>query len=69
MQKTRYDIPDFKVKPSPKKEPSKLDKTIKFLDSLCSVVLILLAIICLPFAIVLWCCLDIGSKNEKNGRK
>lgn len=69
MKKTRYDIPDFKINLVDEKKISKIDKTINFLDNLCSVILVLLAIICLPFAIVLWCFLDIGNKNEKNDRK
>ena len=66
MKKTRYDIPELR-KPIP--EQSRTTKAIKILDTTSSFVLIVLAIVFIPFAIILWCFLDIAKKNEENDRK
>ena len=66
MKKTRYDIPELR---KPTAVQSRTTKAIKILDTASSTILIVLAIVFIPFAIILWCFLDIAKKNEENDRK
>lgn len=66
MKKTRYDIPELR---RPTAGQSRTTKVIKVLDTTSSIVLIVLAGVFLPFAVILWCFLDIAKKNEENDRK
>ena len=66
MKKTRYDIPELR---KPIAGQSRTKKAIEIVDTTSSILLIVLAIVFLPFAIILWCFLDIAKKNEENDRK
>lgn len=66
MKKTRYDIPELRRQTTGQ---SRTTKAIKILDTASSTILIVLVIVFLPFAIILWCFLDIAKKNEENDRK
>lgn len=66
MKKTRYDIPELR---KPIAGQSRTKKAIEIVDTVSSIVLIVLAIVFIPFAIILWCFLDIAKKNEENDRK